>query len=111
MSGPDRRQARIHREKITDYLLSVSHPKGRSKAGFLTRFGFGVERWWELEQALRSHVLRHDVVEVEETPYGVKYNVDGELETPDGRNPVVRTVWQVDRGSSDFRFITVIPAG
>ena len=64
-----------------------------------------------MEQALRSYVLRHDVAEVEETPYGVKYNVDGELETPDGRNPVVRTVWQVDRGSSDFRFITMIPSG
>ena len=31
-------------------------------------------------------------------------------ETSDGRNPCVRTVWQIDRGSDYPRFITAYPA-
>ena len=107
---PNRLRATIRTDKIVGYLLSSSHPRGRDKADFLTRFGFHTDWWLEVEAALRSHALRYDVAEIEETSYGIKYNVDGSLETPDGRNPVVRTVWQVDRGTSIPRFITLRPA-
>jgi hypothetical protein len=32
--------AYVDRTKIIDYLLSLSHPDGRSKAEFFRRFGF-----------------------------------------------------------------------
>ena len=110
-SLPDARQAYVAREKVTAYLLSENHTTGRSKAQFFSRFGFQAEEWSVFADALRSHCIQNAVVETEETPYGVKYVVDGILETPDGRNPNVRTVWQVDNGSTRPRIITARPIG
>jgi hypothetical protein len=44
MMLPDRDRAHVDRSKITEYLLSLSHPDGRTKAAFFMRFGFRVER-------------------------------------------------------------------
>ena len=40
MMLPDADRARVERTKLTDYLLSLSHPDGRSKAQFFMSFGF-----------------------------------------------------------------------
>ena len=56
-----------------------------------------------------DHCSQYEAIEVGQTSYGVKYIVDGAFETPDGRNPFVRTVWQVDSGSDYARFITAHP--
>jgi hypothetical protein len=37
------------------------------------------------------------------------YTIEGVLETPDGRNPYVRTVWTVEIGSDAPRFVTAYP--
>lgn len=58
---------------------------------------------------LRSYAASHEVARVVETAYGSRYHVDGTIETPDGRNPVIRTVWHVDTGSVHHRFITAHP--
>jgi len=33
-----------------------------------------------------------------ETGFGPRYQIDGEMSSPDHRNPRVRTVWQMDHG-------------
>jgi hypothetical protein len=43
------------------------------------------------------------------TDYGMRYSVDGTIETPDGRSPGVRTVWQVDTGDGRPRLVTAYP--
>ena len=106
---PNVHQAQIERGKITDYLLSSVNPRSRAKADFFLSFGFSIDRWEEFAEALKFHVASHEVARVVETAYGQRYHVDGVLETPDGRNPVVRTVWQVDLGSAYPRFITAHP--
>ena len=106
---PNRNEAFIAREKITQYLLNTNHPEGESKAAFFSRFGFRVEDWGTLSEALQIHADRSDVVEVTETEWGTEYVVEGVLETPDGRSPEVRTVWIVDRGSNFPRLITAYP--
>ena len=106
---PNAHLARVDQEKITDYLLSSVNPRGRAKAGFFLSFGFSVARWEELGEALRRHAASHEVARVVETAYGLRYHVDGEIETPDGRNPLVRTVWQIDLGRDYPRFITAHP--
>ena len=106
---PNAHLTRIEGEKITDYLLSSDNPQGRAKAWFFLSFGFSATRWEELAEALRRHAVSHAVARVLETTYGPRYHVDGEIETPDGRNPSVRTVWQVDLGSNRPRFITAYP--
>ena len=109
MKLPNGEEAYVAREKITLYLLSRSNPRGRSKARFFSAFGFRIERWRDLVDALRVHGAKHEVVETSKIDSGIKYIVDGILETPDGRNPLVRTVWIVDVGDSVPRFITAYP--
>ena len=89
----------IDQEKISDYLLSSTNPRGKAKADFFLSFGFSLARWEQLAEALRRHATSHAVARVVETAYGPRYHVDGEIETPDGRNPLVRTVWQIDLGA------------
>ena len=37
------------------------------------------------------------MTKVVESEYGTRYSVDGLLETPDSRNPYVRTVWIIEK--------------
>ena len=76
---------------------------------FFDRFGFRVEEWQRLAEALRIHGASHEAIRVVETSYGTRYSVDGALETPDRRNPRVRTIWIVDSGSDTPRLITAHP--
>ena len=59
--------------------------------------------------ALRSHCRQHEVAATLETEYGIQYVIIGSIETPDGRNPRIRAVWQVDNGANYPRFITARP--
>jgi len=46
---------------------------------------------------------------VRQTRWGPRYEIDGELKAPDGRQPRIRTVWQVDEGGIAPRLITAYP--
>jgi len=107
---PDADKATVDREKITEYLLCKSHPDGRAKATFFTKFGFRGERWEVLAEALRKHGMSHPVVKTVESSYGVRYCIDGPIETPDGSNPRIRTVWIAeDEKSAITRLVTAYP--
>jgi hypothetical protein len=99
----------IEESKIRDYLLNVLHPDGSGKAAFFMRFGFNMENWEKLAQALRKHALTYDVKSNVESQYGIRYIIDGKLETPDNRNPLVRTVWITEKDSKQPRLVTVYP--
>ncbi len=86
----------VEREKIVDYLLNRGHRYGASKASFFSRFGFQAEKWEQLAQALRCHGQTHQVKKAQETGFGPRYLVEGRLNTPDGRSPRVRSVWQLE---------------
>ncbi len=101
--------AGVSRAKIVEYLLSAAHPAGRSKARFFTKFGFQPERWDTLSQALTQHALENDVRKADDSAFGTRYTVEGPLSTPDGRRPVVRSVWFVESGESAVRFVTAYP--
>ena len=51
----------------------------------------------------------YNVTKVVESEYGTRYSVDGLLETPDSRNPYVRTVWIIEKQSTTPRLITAHP--
>ena len=95
--------------KIVGYLLNLQHPQGRSKARFFMEFGFSVEQWEQLAEALHDHGCRNEIDMVYETGFGPRYTVEGELYTPDGRCPRVRSVWQMDKGAVAPRLITAYP--
>lgn len=108
---PNREKAVIPQAKIMDYLLSVAHPHGRHKAAFFHRFGYIAESWGVLAAALLRHAAEHDVTKVEDSLFGTRYTIEGILVTPDGRMPVIRSVWFIENGEDIPRFVTAYPLG
>ena len=109
MKLPNADLAVVEQEKVCGYLLNAEHRYGASKAKFFAEFGFTLESWEVLAEALREHGRRHEVSKEKETGFGPRYEVDGELGAPDGRCPRVRTVWQIDHGETVPRLITAYP--
>jgi hypothetical protein len=110
MELPNREQAYIPAGKLTGYLLSVTHPIGRSKARWLRLLGFDDSNVDVLEEDLITIARGGQVREATESPHGMRYVIDGDLLTPSGERAHVRTVWIVDRGETAPRFVTAYPA-
>lgn len=106
---PNAERAFIPQRKVTDHLLSTTHPAGRSKAAFFARFGFTRAVWESLADALWRHARDNDVAVTEETPFGTSYAVDGPLTAPDGRTPRIRSVWFIETGEAIPRLVTAYP--
>jgi hypothetical protein len=109
MKLPYAARARVDKQKITDYLLSSTHPDGSSKARYFAAFGFRASRWQTLARALKEQALNYNVTSTMESKYGTRYSVDGLLETPDGRRPRIRSVWILAKRSRSPRLITAYP--
>ena len=109
MKLPNYAEAVVPERKLLNYLLDEAHPTGKHKAVFFKRFGFDTEKWETLKTALLQHAAAHEISGMLPTDEGVHYVVDGDLETPDGRNPQIRSVWAIDSGSETPRFITAYP--
>jgi len=99
----------VERGKIVEYLLNPVHRFGAGKARFFVALGFRVEEWEVLAEALREHGRTNEVVQALETGFGPRYTVEGELGTPSGRRPRVRSVWQLERTANGPRLITSYP--
>jgi hypothetical protein len=109
MTLPNVESAIVPEEKITQYLLNRAHPAGGSKAAFFLRFGFKTEEWQLLRDALLRHAHDNEVVESEETRFGIRYAIDGPLIAPGGGILNVRAAWYIDIGSTVPRFVTAHP--
>jgi hypothetical protein len=104
---PNLESALVEERKITAYLLSEENSGG--KAAFFIGFGFSAMKWHELRRALLEHASIHEVTRVFRTTHGVKYIIEGYLQTPDGRFPQVRSVWIADAGNEVPRRVTAYP--
>jgi hypothetical protein len=102
--------AEVNPRKIEAYLLSESHPVGKSKARFFREAGFDESTIELLISGLLQIARAQEVVETFETVHGLKYVLEGELEAPIGRRVRLRTVWIVDQGQERPRFVTAYPA-
>lgn len=109
MRLPNSDRLRVDQDKVLGYLLNLSHRFGASKAQFFLGFGFEITRWHVLAEALRRHGSENEVTRSTITVFGPRYEVEGPLESPDRRNPQVRTIWQWDHGTVAPRLITAYP--
>lgn len=109
MRLPNADLAVVERAKVAEYLLNLRHLYGASKARFFIGFGFRVDDWEVFAEALRKHAQRHEISAVSQTRWGPRYEIDGELKAPDGRQPRIRSVWQFDEGEIAPRLITAYP--
>lgn len=96
--------------KVREYLLNLDHPDGAPKARFFIGGGFSRDRSAEFIDALRSHFLENQPAPKKPDKFGgIKIIVDAPMFMPDGRAPIVRTVWTIDRGDKVARLITAYP--
>ena len=109
MKLPNLEKATVPAAKITEYLLSETHRDGKHKAAFFHLFGFSADDWQTLEHVLLKHVSDHEVVKVESSPFGTRYVVDGIMTVPDGRTPMIRTVWFIRSEEEIPQFVTAYP--
>jgi hypothetical protein len=109
MQLPFAEMAVVDRRKLTDYLLSDSHPQGRSKARFFLRLGFSLDRPEELAEQLRRLALEAKMTETM-TKYGPKYRGSGRILSPTGRAATVTTIWVLRDGMPPPLLVTAYPA-
>ena len=102
-------RAIIPPDKLTGYLLNVSHKRGGPKAKMLLSVGYRVDAPQQLESDLRTQHLSLDVVRTSVNAYGVVYEIEGPIKTPSGRIVRFCSIWQVDTGTEVPRFITMYP--
>lgn len=109
MNIPNYQAAIIPSKKLTHYLLCLTHPTGSSKARYFLGQGFSLENWHELQCGLQEIAQNYDVVKMEESPFGIRYVVDGKLTTPKQRSVYIRTVWFIEHGETAPYFVTAYP--
>lgn len=110
MTLPNAENVFVEERKVTRYLLSLESEDGQHKAAFFFRFGFSVEDWRLFAVALCQHGQENEVVKVTDRgEFGKLYVVEGPLVTPDGRNPVLRSVWEIVPENAAPRLVTAYP--
>jgi hypothetical protein len=95
-------------QKVRRYLLDPDHPVGGPKARFFLARGFADSKWQVLAAALRHHRTENPVAQTISTTYGEKQVIRCRIQTPDGLDPCIRTVWMVEAGQSP-RLVTAYP--
>jgi hypothetical protein len=109
MTLPEAENASVDLVKLTGYLLSESHPIGRSKAKFFRGIGFDESNAMLLQDRVMEIARRETVVQSIASHHGMKYVVDGVIQTPLGSRVKLRTIWIVDKGRQHPRFVTAYP--
>ena len=72
-------------------------------------YGFDERNVESLEKGLMEIVVTEDVVTTATSVHGEKYVVDGQITSPTGKRVKLRTVWIVDEGEEEGRFVTAYP--
>jgi len=109
MSGaplPNAQAAEVPDAKVRSYLLDPTHPGNGGKAVFFNAFGFTLQNWTSLRDALKKHPGLPLVVNVSPNRYGSIYEVRCSLPSPDGRDPCVRSFWVIDPANTNPRLVT-----
>jgi hypothetical protein len=107
---PYRDRAEVPMAKVRDYLLSETHPVGRTKAHFFKTLGYRQDAPESLQAALLGVAREGVVVAQERSRFGSKFVVDGYLGEQSSGSRAVRTVWILEEGSTTPRLITAYPA-
>ena len=86
MSIPNADRAIIATEKLSTYLLNMSHKRGAAKARLLLGVGYRSDAPHVLESDLRAQHLLLEATRTHENAYGVVYEIEGPIKTPSGRS-------------------------
>ena len=81
----------------------------KGKAGAFRGRGYDDNNVEVFIQDLIALAHTASVINVIPSPHGMKYVVDGEIYTPDGRPMNVHTIWMIDTGQDAPRLISAYP--
>ena len=109
MKLPNRDKVIIPRNKLVKYLLSETHPHGKSKAKFFLKAGFKKSNARIFSKALRNIAKESEVESKIISPHGEKYVLNGIIESPIGKTMRIRTIWIIDKEQKRPRFVTAYP--
>lgn len=109
MRVPNADRAIVAAEKLTAYLLNVSHKRGAAKARLLLSVGYRADAPETLESDLRTQHLSLDATRTSRNAYGIVYEIEGPVRTPSGKTVRFCSIWQIDTGTEVPRFITMYP--
>lgn len=108
MRLPGSGDVQIEDRKVRGYLLSRTHPVGRFKARVFASAGFTDSTVDLFLSEIRRLASGGEVSQIEDTPFGRKYTVNGVLTGPVGAVRVV-TVWLEEPARAGVRLVTVQP--
>jgi hypothetical protein len=104
---PNAARAIVEERRIRDYLLNPEHATGGPKARFFIARGCASNAWALLQASLTIQGRANRITRSVETAWGTRHTVECNCPTPDGRNPCIRTVWQMEDDAP--RLLTAIP--
>jgi len=106
MKLPNGELAVVELEKLTDYCLSPSHPRGRHKARvFFAALGVAAEHAAQLRKALLRAAREEEAIEDITDGFGIRSTVDFIWDIK-GRSARIRSAWIIRAGDIVPRFIT-----
>jgi hypothetical protein len=59
--------------------------------------------------SLKRHFFDNNIAYTEINAFGIKYIIEGKIETPDKRNPMIRSVWIIENYDEIIKFVTAYP--
>ena len=112
MKLPYRNRAFIPPEKINNYLLSLTHEKGKHKAALFRRLGFNETNTKLFKESLLKIAYTNDVISTREIilqdiHLGRSYVVVGKLVGATG-SANIKTVWRILKNKRKPSLVTVI---
>ena len=100
--------ATISASKLTDYLLRW-RPEN-DKSGFLAKAGYTQADADQLEHDIREQLLPQETKFEATSEYGDMYSITGPLSGPNGNTIRVISIWMIESGTGETKFITLYPA-
>lgn len=113
MKLPYRNRAFILPEKITNYLLSRTHTRGKYKAAFFQQLGFDETNKDLFEKSLLKIAHTNDVTDIRNIVkngiyYGKSYEIIGTIGVR-ARTAMIKTAWKILKNKRKPSFVTASP--
>lgn len=103
---PNGNRAIVDAQKLTDYYLSPTHPRGRHKARvFREALGIGQADSDWLRELLRDAARDGEATTVASDAFGTRWQIDI-LAARHDRSVMIRSIWIILRGEEIPRFVT-----
>lgn len=103
MRLPNAARAVLEIEKLRDYCLSETHPRGKHKARvFATTLGLTAGNTLELRDAILAAIQTEEAIVSEQDDYGQRYIVDFSMQRR-GAEALIRTAWIIRTGEDEPR--------